>query len=779
MARSITELVVFMASPSDAAEERAAIRAVADETNSLLADYDVRFRVAGWEHTLPAAGRPQGLINPAVERCDMFIGLLNRRWGSATGEYSSGFEEEYTLAQARHDRSGAPTIHLFFAELPTSLLEDPGTSLKQVLAFKEKIISERIALFRPFVDPHDLARQIQTLLIAKALESREQARQSPDAGTSAGEEPSATAVPAVELDDAREQMSTALQSLADIIRGEKQSGHLYDQDRLELIARAFGKDQDEIGAHFANRLFRRRGEFVLSVGEARLWLRSLLSDVGRHEVGERTIPGWGALLEDPEPGLDELAAMAASDEVAVSIGATRVMAEHRLRPAALFGPEGKPPEAGIAAVAESWVGILNAQPGIGEALDYFLTSFDANGGLADAVLEAATLNEKTFALLSAARTAIASDPGQLASDYGVVMFSRRGNVQLRRILSDHLDDLPDEGLVELVRRGDGADLRGRAAEIGLRRGILDAEQVEKAMNWDDASLVERLVDLSVENPETAEALLGGKSAIAQERLRIGLLAKVSMHDDLVATRQQKPWDTDTWGALLLNPGQKELAEARRLIDTDGSLLREALHAHLEDRDDLVDFIVKEQVGAAGICLARRLQLTAEAKGTSRAADLERVVQAERHSNRLQRAIFIREIACAVRAESAEEMAIAKAWLEGLAGDMYSTERDVVFDSPLAETMAEIASAVDDAPTRTAALRWRAAQPFTGDEELLELIYDDVSEVRMAAIGSLITRWDAPQLIELLDTYAERSRPYWYNIIVALDDHLHAPRPLGP
>lgn len=774
VARSITELVVFMASPSDVADERAAIRAVVDETNSLLARFDVRFRVVGWEHTLPAAGRPQGLINPGVEDCDLFIGLLNRRWGSETGEYSSGFEEEYTIAQARHDQSGAPTIHLFFAELPPSLLEDPGTSLKQVLSFREKIISERIALFRSFADPHDLARQVQSLLVSRALAPLERTAQGPEAGTSAGEEPSATAIPAVELDDARDQMSTALQSLAHIIRGDRQAGDLYDQDRLELIARAFGKDKDDIGAHFANRLFRRRGELALSVGEARLWLRSLLSDVGRHEPSDRTIPGWGALVGDPESDLDELVAMAASGEMAVSTGATRVMAEHGLRPTALFEAAGDLQENEIA-VVERWVELLNAQPGLSEALDYFLTCFDPSGAFADAVREAASLNEKTAVLLSAARDAISGDAVALASDYGVTMFSRRANIQLRRILREHLEDLPDELLTQVLRLGDGADLRIPAAEIGLRRGILNSEQVGSVIDWDDAALVERLVDLAVDSPQVAEVLLGVKERVGPHRLRIELLARAFEHDDLVAARQQKPWDVDTWEALLLNPGRQDIVEARNLIDTAANGLRGALRPHLVDRDDLVDFVAKQQVSAAGICLARRLQLEADTDATSRAADLRRVVQAERLSDRLQRSTFIREISAAVRTDSVEEMAIARSWLESLAGDIYSSERDALFDGALAQVMSELALAGEDGSTRAAALQWRAAQPITTDEELLELIYSDASEVRMTAIANLITRWDAPRLTELLDTYAEGGKRYWYNIIVALDDHVYAPR----
>lgn len=772
MASAITELVLFLASPSDVVEERAAVRAVVDETNSVLADSGVRFRVAGWEHTQPGAGRPQGLINPEVERCDMFVGLLNRRWGSATGEFSSGFEEEYTLAQRLCDSSDAPSIHLFFADLASTLLEDPGISLKRVLAFKKRIISERKALFRSFTDSHDLARQIQALLFSKALESLELNRHSTDAGTSASEEPSASAPAGIELDDARAQMSSVLQSLADMIRGDRDSGDFFDQDRLELIARAFGKDRDEIGSHFANRLFRRRGEIVLSVGEANLWLHTLLSDVGRYEPGDRTIPGWAALVGDLEAGLDELVSLAASGAASVARGAVRVMAEHDLRPSVLFGSDSNPTDDRLAQVTKQWVGVLNAQPGASEALDYFLRSFDLNTPVAEAVLEAETLHPDTVALLSAARSATGGDPGKLASESAVIGFSRRGNRELRRILTDHLDCLSDEELREVVRRGDGEDLRVPAAEIGLRRGILDAKQLGTLIDKDDASLTGRLVDLAVDDPGVAKVLLGAESARTRERFSIQLMSRVSERDALVAAREEKPWQTAAWGALLVNPGPEEISAARKLIDTDASDLRESVRAHLKDHDDLVDFVVQEQVSLAGICLADRLHEATEADA-SRIDDLTRVIRAEQMSDRLKRLTFIQRVASAVRTESAPEMALVEPWLVKLAGDMYRHEREAIFAGPLAATMAGIAETSGDAITRAAALRWRASRPAAEDDELLEFIYDDDSDVRMAAIANLISRWDATRLSELLDTYAERGRPYWYNIIVAIDDHLYS------
>jgi hypothetical protein len=49
----------------------------------------------GWEDTLPGASRPQDKINEDVDRCELFLGLLRRRWGEPPGgKWSTGFEED-------------------------------------------------------------------------------------------------------------------------------------------------------------------------------------------------------------------------------------------------------------------------------------------------------------------------------------------------------------------------------------------------------------------------------------------------------------------------------------------------------------------------------------------------------------------------------------------------------------------------------------------------------------------------------------------------------------
>jgi hypothetical protein len=63
--------------------------------------------------------RPQGVINKEVDRCEVLILVLNRRWGQAApdSEYSSFTEEEYQRALARFRSQGAPEIFIFFTRV--------------------------------------------------------------------------------------------------------------------------------------------------------------------------------------------------------------------------------------------------------------------------------------------------------------------------------------------------------------------------------------------------------------------------------------------------------------------------------------------------------------------------------------------------------------------------------------------------------------------------------------------------------------------------------------
>lgn len=112
------KISVFIASPSDLAEERRLFRKVIEELNTGFGDgADVEFEALGWEDTLASTGRRnQGVINQEIDRCDVFILTLYRRWGQDAPDakpYSSYTEEEFHRALARVLKRMARLKYLF------------------------------------------------------------------------------------------------------------------------------------------------------------------------------------------------------------------------------------------------------------------------------------------------------------------------------------------------------------------------------------------------------------------------------------------------------------------------------------------------------------------------------------------------------------------------------------------------------------------------------------------------------------------------------------------
>ena len=86
---SVRTIHVFIASPGDLAVERRAFKEVIDALNDgFAAGAGVKFVPLGWEDTLSKVGRrPQDEINKDVDRCNVFILAMHRRWGERTRIY--------------------------------------------------------------------------------------------------------------------------------------------------------------------------------------------------------------------------------------------------------------------------------------------------------------------------------------------------------------------------------------------------------------------------------------------------------------------------------------------------------------------------------------------------------------------------------------------------------------------------------------------------------------------------------------------------------------------
>lgn len=146
-------------------DERRIAKSVVDEFNNLWADaLGYHVELVGWEDTISGYGRPQATINRDLERCEFFIGIMWKRWGTPpdiSGPYTSGFEEEFTISVCSRQKTGRPEISLLFKDVDDELLRDPGEELKKVIAFKDKIVSEKVILFETFGDPQEFERRIR------------------------------------------------------------------------------------------------------------------------------------------------------------------------------------------------------------------------------------------------------------------------------------------------------------------------------------------------------------------------------------------------------------------------------------------------------------------------------------------------------------------------------------------------------------------------------------------------------------------------------------------
>jgi tetratricopeptide (TPR) repeat protein len=139
---------IFIASPGDLNTERAIFPDVIEKVNRIKAkSKGMLLEAVGWEDTLPGKGRPQEKIDEDVKHSDLIVMLLWKRWGSATGKYSSGFEEEYEVACA-NDKE----IWLYFRGILDDMLADPGEQLQKVLEFRNKVETEKKFLFRRYED---------------------------------------------------------------------------------------------------------------------------------------------------------------------------------------------------------------------------------------------------------------------------------------------------------------------------------------------------------------------------------------------------------------------------------------------------------------------------------------------------------------------------------------------------------------------------------------------------------------------------------------------------
>lgn len=243
---------VFIAAPGDLLPERKAFPRIIEQVNDLKANsLGIHLKAVGWEDTLPSFGRPQALINKDVVSSDVFVMLLWKRWGTPSGEFSSGTEEEFVIAQNRYKQTGHrhPHLLMYFRSPPESMMADPGEQLRKVLDFRSRIEADRVCLYNGY----DELEQWEDLFRKHLCRWLDQQKYGPDFGV-------AEAKNELELLEDSEKRIQLLQEQLHLIKQELETTQsklrseavdkaadavkLVDQGQLTLAEEMFAKSLD-------------------------------------------------------------------------------------------------------------------------------------------------------------------------------------------------------------------------------------------------------------------------------------------------------------------------------------------------------------------------------------------------------------------------------------------------------------------------------------------------------------------------------------------------------
>ncbi len=167
------EITVFIASPGDLPDERRVFRDTIGILNAGFGDgANVCFTAVGWEDTLGTTGRrPQSVINAEIDACDVFVLVLNRRWGQEAPDakpYASYTEEEFHRALNRFKKTASPEIFIFFKDVDPVSIAHPDPQLVKVLAFRRQLEDSRQVYYRSFSDETAFKQEIDRHLRAYA-----------------------------------------------------------------------------------------------------------------------------------------------------------------------------------------------------------------------------------------------------------------------------------------------------------------------------------------------------------------------------------------------------------------------------------------------------------------------------------------------------------------------------------------------------------------------------------------------------------------------------------
>jgi len=303
---------VFLASPSDLSPERLSAKKICDEVNTNLANtFGFQVELIGWELTVTGFGRPQELINQDLDQCELFFGMVWKRWGHPPGpdsSYGSGFEEEYRRTLKRKNAGAKVEIGIFLKDVSPEDAVDPGDQLKKVLKFREELTTSYQIYYEVFSDEKDFEdkfrRAIYRYVRRKVKEVRYDSSgdsQSPkhDRHAEQADQGNESSILPTQIVHFFEELKSHGVNKEDI--NDIDSHHVA---RLRLVASSYyssGNDRFNIGPHDANLIYFSLHPDSVSSREKVAYVRA-----GLENIENENVPFWSWEQDDREGGLDDL-----------------------------------------------------------------------------------------------------------------------------------------------------------------------------------------------------------------------------------------------------------------------------------------------------------------------------------------------------------------------------------------------------------------------------------------------------------------------------------------
>ncbi|MBT2213779.1 DUF4062 domain-containing protein [Actinomadura sp. NEAU-AAG7] len=784
---NVRELVVFIASPGDLTGEREAVRRAADNLNTTFASqFSMRLHVTGWEQTSPAFGRPQEVINPLVKQCDIFIGLLNRTWGTSTGKFSSGFEEEYECATQRAKKSNGPSIAIYFKKVPEDIVRDAGPSLSQVLKFRRRLENQKIALYRQFSTIEDFELKITHYFLSLIAEKSQSITPTAPKGTV--DKTTSTELPSTQHtpqnnDEARMQIASTLNDFYKIAQGDEETASRPDPDRLLLFSMAAQREMLSIPIHPLNRIYGKRDKYVLSVAEYRLLVWTLAENFRFEEDGSiRSLaPGFKMIIDaGSDRDLESTLVYHVIDpeaEFSVANGSLRILRAMKARPSELWIETGNVDDRSLLSLASSqaldaaidnWVQILETPLLETEALEYISSVIrDSDYLLFRAVSD--RLGEQLVAQDILTLVAYAKGSLSEVADMAAQRFIAEGSCY-ERIVSASLAQMETKQLSSILQ---GRNLPNKLLSEAFRtlssRRTPSVEEFGKLVKSENSDLVGQAFDAVDQGGDQAKLNLLAAVAEFKDDKHLGeyndrLRAFIKTEEELRA-ELTLPWTYgQAWSALSWLHGSTMADEAREILDTncgflDPKMLEEAgwsrsIQNYLRSsaRKSALSLLARvpakdrssEDAERARVELARNDWLTMldAAKVLSKTGSFEDTETL---------------LSCAANSYGDEEKLLLNLTVE--LGGLKIARMMVTAESEEAASVGALALACDN------------SVPLS---ELKGYLYSPHGSVRMEVWKAVERRMGRAELERYLEDYRSRTEGYYYDVVAALDRKLYMP-----